>query len=85
MPNPHEPKTIILHDPKRWRRPRWPPPQFRLLMLFYTNLNPSQGCLNPTTRESQENKVVFTEVEEFVWGLQLDEGIFLFTFVHVFA
>ncbi|KAK7861151.1 sart-1 family protein dot2 [Quercus suber] len=29
--------------------------------------------LNPTTGESQENKVVFTEMEEFVWGLQLDE------------
>ncbi|KAG2721801.1 hypothetical protein I3760_02G098100 [Carya illinoinensis] len=28
---------------------------------------------NPTTGESQENKVVFTEMEEFVWGLQLDE------------
>ena len=41
--------------------------------------------LNPTTVESQENKVVFTEMEEFVWGLQLDEGIFLSTFVHVFA
>ena len=32
---------------------------------------------NPTTGESQENRVVFTEMEEFVWGLQLDEGIFL--------
>ncbi|KAM3731482.1 hypothetical protein ACB098_12G166500 [Castanea mollissima] len=28
---------------------------------------------NPTTGESQENRVVFTEMEEFVWGLQLDE------------
>lgn len=28
------------------------------------------------TGESQENKVVFTEMEEFVWGLQLEEGIF---------
>ncbi|POO02164.1 SNU66/SART1 family [Trema orientale] len=27
----------------------------------------------PTTGESQENKVVFTEMEEFVWGLQLEE------------
>lgn len=36
---------------------------------------------NPTTGESQENKVVFTEMEEFVWGLQLDEGnFFLFLF-----
>lgn len=25
--------------------------------------------------EPQENKVVFTEMEEFVWGLQLDEGM----------
>jgi U4/U6.U5 tri-snRNP-associated protein 1 len=25
--------------------------------------------------ESQDNKVVFTEMEEFVWGLQLDEGM----------
>ncbi|CAI0422216.1 unnamed protein product [Linum tenue] len=28
---------------------------------------------NPATEESQEGKVVFTEIEEFVWGLQLDE------------
>ncbi|KAF2302005.1 hypothetical protein GH714_031263 [Hevea brasiliensis] len=28
---------------------------------------------NLTTAESQENKIVFTEMEEFVWGLQLDE------------
>jgi U4/U6.U5 tri-snRNP-associated protein 1 len=40
---------------------------------------------NPTTGESQENKVVFTEMEEFVWGLQLDEGIFLFMLVQVFG
>ena len=31
----------------------------------------------PTTGESQENKVVFTEMEEFVWGLQLEEGNFM--------
>ncbi|XP_050259977.1 SART-1 family protein DOT2-like [Quercus robur] len=30
--------------------------------------------INPTTGKSQENKVVFTEMEEFVWGLQLDEA-----------
>ncbi|KAK4573697.1 hypothetical protein RGQ29_031584 [Quercus rubra] len=29
---------------------------------------------NPTTGESKENRVVFTEMEEFVWGLQLDEA-----------
>lgn len=30
---------------------------------------------NSVSADSQENKVVFTEMEEFVWGLQLDEGI----------
>ncbi|XP_047324897.1 SART-1 family protein DOT2 [Impatiens glandulifera] len=29
--------------------------------------------LNPASGEPEENKVVFTEMEEFVWGLQLDE------------
>ncbi|KAF6134707.1 hypothetical protein GIB67_002108 [Kingdonia uniflora] len=28
---------------------------------------------NPSSEEMQENRVVFTEMEEFVWGLQLDE------------
>ncbi|MCL7031005.1 hypothetical protein MKW94_024522 [Papaver nudicaule] len=27
----------------------------------------------PSTEETEDDKVVFTEVEEFVWGLQLDE------------
>ncbi|XP_026413472.1 SART-1 family protein DOT2-like isoform X1 [Papaver somniferum] len=27
----------------------------------------------PSTEEAEDDKVVFTEVEEFVWGLQLDE------------
>ena len=31
---------------------------------------------NPASGETQENKDVFTEMEEFVWGLQLDEGMF---------
>ena len=31
---------------------------------------------NPISGESQESKVVFTEMEEFVWGLQLDDGMF---------
>ncbi|GAB4838189.1 ESCRT II complex subunit Dot2 [Ancistrocladus abbreviatus] len=30
---------------------------------------------NPASGESLENKVVFTEMEEFVWGLQLDEDM----------
>lgn len=29
---------------------------------------------NTTNEESQENKVVFTELQEFVWGLPLGEG-----------
>lgn len=31
---------------------------------------------NPISEESQESKVVFTEMEEFVSGLQLDNGMF---------
>ncbi|CAL1400149.1 unnamed protein product [Linum trigynum] len=40
-----------------------------------TNIKSSQTAdkQNPATDESQEGKVVFTEIEEFVWGLQLDE------------
>lgn len=30
---------------------------------------------NTSVGEAQENKVVITEMEEFVWGLQLDEGL----------
>lgn len=29
------------------------------------------------TGESQENRLVFSEMEEFVWGLQLEEGMIL--------
>ncbi|KAI3893453.1 hypothetical protein MKX03_030728 [Papaver bracteatum] len=29
----------------------------------------------PSTEEAEDNKVVFIEVEEFVWGLQLDEEV----------
>lgn len=36
---------------------------------------------NPTSGESRENKVVFTEMEEFVWGLHIDEGNFLSNYV----
>lgn len=34
---------------------------------------------NPTGGES-ENKLAFTEMEEFVWGLQIDEGNFPFNY-----
>ncbi|KAF8392790.1 hypothetical protein HHK36_021027 [Tetracentron sinense] len=40
-----------------------------------TASNQSGEHQNPTSGELQENKVVFTEMEEFVWGLQLDEGM----------
>ncbi|KAJ7980036.1 SART-1 family protein DOT2 [Quillaja saponaria] len=44
------------------------------IALLATNPNSQTAHIqNPTTGESQENKVVFTEMEEFVWGLQIDE------------
>lgn len=45
------------------------------IALFATTTASSQTADNqiPSTGESQDNKVVFTEMEEFVWGLQLDE------------
>lgn len=36
------------------------------------------GDQNNVTGDAQENKVVITEMNEFVWGLQLDEGIVVF-------
>ena len=30
-----------------------------------------------SSSDVQENKVVFTEMEEFVWSLQLDEGVWI--------
>lgn len=32
---------------------------------------------NASSGDQPENKVVFTEMEEFVWGLQLDEGMII--------
>lgn len=54
------------------------------IALLATTTASSQTADNqiPSTGESQDNKVVFTEMEEFVWGLQLDEGIL---FLCVFA
>ncbi|VVA20905.1 PREDICTED: U4/U6 U5 tri-snRNP-associated [Prunus dulcis] len=45
------------------------------IALLATTTASSQTADNqiPSTGESQDNKVVFTEMEEFVWGLQLDE------------
>ncbi|XP_012077380.1 SART-1 family protein DOT2 isoform X2 [Jatropha curcas] len=45
----------------------------RLAAATTTTSSQTTDDQNPTTGESQENKIVFTEMEEFVWGLQLDE------------
>lgn len=55
-------------------------PQAIALLATTTTSNQVVEDQNPTSGESQENKVVFTEMEEFVWGLQLDEGIIIFFF-----
>lgn len=41
----------------------------------------SQNADDQITGESQENRVVFTEMEEFVWGLQLEEGMIIVFFL----
>ncbi|KAI3960469.1 hypothetical protein MKW98_002968 [Papaver atlanticum] len=38
-----------------------------------TAINKLAESQTPSTEEVEDDKVVFTEVEEFVWGLQLDE------------
>ncbi|KAM7522967.1 hypothetical protein LguiA_012869 [Lonicera macranthoides] len=45
------------------------------LLASSTSHNSTTDNDNNVPGESQENKVVFTEMEEFVWGLQLDEGL----------
>jgi len=49
-------------------------------IALLASLNPSNENVddqNAAAGESRENKVVFTEMEEFVWGLHIDEGKFL--------
>ncbi|KAK9121813.1 hypothetical protein Syun_019430 [Stephania yunnanensis] len=41
--------------------------------LAVSTLNQSNDTQPPTSGDNQENRVVFTEMEEFVWGLQLNE------------
>ncbi|XAR63764.1 hypothetical protein NMG60_11023830 [Bertholletia excelsa] len=48
-------------------------PQAVALLASSTASNSATDEQNPMAGETQENKVVFTEMEEFVWGLQLDE------------
>lgn len=45
-------------------------------LLASRNANESASdSPNASSADQPENKVVFTEMEEFVWGLQLDEGM----------
>ncbi|KAG4957469.1 hypothetical protein JHK85_043849 [Glycine max] len=44
-----------------------------IALLATSNHNNETDNQNPTAGESRENKVVFTEMEEFVWGLHIDE------------
>ncbi|KAL6984902.1 ESCRT II complex subunit Dot2 [Sarracenia purpurea var. burkii] len=48
-------------------------PQAIALLASSATNNSTADDQNTTSGEAQENKVVFTEMEEFVWGLQLDE------------
>lgn len=48
-------------------------PQAIALLASSTATNSGADNENPLSGEPQENKVVFTEMEEFVWGLQLGE------------
>ncbi|KAK6942163.1 SNU66/SART1 family [Dillenia turbinata] len=48
-------------------------PQAIARLATSTTVNQNGETQNPASGEQQENKVVFTEMEEFVWGLQLDE------------
>ncbi|TXG47329.1 hypothetical protein EZV62_026623 [Acer yangbiense] len=49
------------------------PKAIALLATAATSRSQTADDQNPTNGESQENKVVFTEIEEFAWGLQLVE------------
>lgn len=49
-------------------------PEAVALLAKATTSNQATDDQNTKAGELQENKVVFTEMEEFVWGLQLDEG-----------
>ncbi|MFQ6640928.1 hypothetical protein Gotur_015515, partial [Gossypium turneri] len=53
-------------------------PQAIALLATTSASNQTTDDQNTSTGEAQENKVVITEMEEFVWGLQLDEGLVSF-------
>lgn len=48
-------------------------PQAIALLASTTTSSQNVDNQNPISGESQENRVVFTEMEEFVWGLQLED------------
>lgn len=48
-----------------------------------TTNNQATDAQNSNPGDAADNKVVFTEMEEFVWGLQLDEGLFLSSFFYI--
>ncbi|KAK7283955.1 hypothetical protein RIF29_13705 [Crotalaria pallida] len=48
-------------------------PQAIALLATSNPTNETVGDQNASAGESQEKKVVFTEMEEFVWGLHIDE------------
>lgn len=62
-------------------------PQVIALLASATATDSATDNQNSEVAESQENKVIFTEMDEFVWGLQFDEGklfsflIFIFRFM----
>jgi U4/U6.U5 tri-snRNP-associated protein 1 len=51
-----------------------PGPQSIALLASSTGTDSATDNQNSGLAESQESKVVFTEMDEFVWGLQFDEG-----------
>ncbi|GFP79404.1 sart-1 family protein dot2 [Phtheirospermum japonicum] len=51
-----------------------------VITFFAASTSNDTAKENPGPGDQPENKVVFTEMEEFVWGLQLDEVIHYFLF-----
>lgn len=51
------------------------------IALLAASTTRSQNADDQIMGESQENRVVFTEMEEFVWGLQLEEGTIFISFL----
>lgn len=56
-------------------------PQAIALLATKNHSNETVDDQSSAAGESRENKVVFTEMEEFVWGLHIDEGKLLFDYL----